>query len=417
MICFQLYRTNIEGLPFCKDLVFACLEIFAYTDRYENPYIESIKMSSCSHCRRSSLDLFVRAFTGVGLPFSSTAGPPISLGWRASARSSHSSTARLSNEVLLDSAPRSDDQYLPFAPDSDNLELDNKPSSRLPLPFHPPLAPRPQDASLSPAEPEIALSKQATTIILEETRRHGPTIKDKTMQSHEPRQHPPQRRQKFQEHHLLNGRSSTPARKIGTYNSSESRPVRGGAAKFPARKPLSSGVPQGRKEQRKEQLQPNSHAVAKAQPLQRQGVVREPRANCDKEAWQIYKDALRQKFPGGWNPHRKLSPDAMEGVRALHSQYPDHFTTPVLASHFKMSPEAIRRILKSKWRPSGEEEEDRRRRWDRRGEKIWTGLVEQGVHPPKRWREMGIGGGPRRKAQDRSGQGQTRSQQDSVPFG
>ncbi|KAB8346049.1 hypothetical protein FH972_023101 [Carpinus fangiana] len=121
------------------------------------------------------------------------------------------------------------------------------------------------------------------------------------------------------------------------------------------------------------------------------------------ESWQIQKGALQDKFKDeGWNPRKKLSPEALEGIRALHAQYPDHFTTPALAEQFKVSPEAIRRILKSKWRPNGEEEEKRMRRWDKRGEKIWTQKVEEGVHPPKKWREMGIGGGPRRQAQDRS---------------
>ena len=45
---------------------------------------------------------------------------------------------------------------------------------------------------------------------------------------------------------------------------------------------------------------------------------------------------------------------------------------------FKVSPEAIRRILKSKWEPNEEEQERRAERWERRGEKIWA-----------RWRETG----------------------------
>ncbi|KAF2664027.1 hypothetical protein BT63DRAFT_361921, partial [Microthyrium microscopicum] len=57
-----------------------------------------------------------------------------------------------------------------------------------------------------------------------------------------------------------------------------------------------------------------------------------------------------------WNPKgKKLSPDTMDGIRALHAQYPTHFTTPVLAKHFEITPEAIRRILKSRWTPSAKE--------------------------------------------------------------
>ena len=116
-----------------------------------------------------------------------------------------------------------------------------------------------------------------------------------------------------------------------------------------------------------------------------------------KEEWQVQKAALKAKFGDqGWQPRKKLSPDALEGIRALHAQYPLKFTTEVLASNFKISPEAIRRILKSRWKPSGEEAEDRRERWEKRGMKIWEKLVEQGEHAPKKWREMGIGaGGPR----------------------
>ena len=116
------------------------------------------------------------------------------------------------------------------------------------------------------------------------------------------------------------------------------------------------------------------------------------------EQWQLHKEALRKKFGDQpWNPRRKLSPDAMDGIRAMNAQYPTHFTTPVLANHFKVSPEAIRRILKSKWQPKPQEEERRRQRWDKRGERIWSSLVEQGIHAPKKWRDMGIGRGPRKR--------------------
>ncbi|KAF1997885.1 hypothetical protein P154DRAFT_496168 [Amniculicola lignicola CBS 123094] len=112
----------------------------------------------------------------------------------------------------------------------------------------------------------------------------------------------------------------------------------------------------------------------------------------EREPWQIHKEALKAKLGGeAWDPRKKLSPDTQEGIRHLQQTHPDKFTTPVLAAHFKVSPEAIRRILKSKWRPSDEEVEDRLKRWDKRGERIWSNLVELGVKPPKKWREMGVG--------------------------
>jgi hypothetical protein len=44
----------------------------------------------------------------------------------------------------------------------------------------------------------------------------------------------------------------------------------------------------------------------------------------------------------------------MEGLRELHRFDPEKFNTPVLAEKFKISPESVRRILKSKWAPSRE---------------------------------------------------------------
>jgi hypothetical protein len=112
----------------------------------------------------------------------------------------------------------------------------------------------------------------------------------------------------------------------------------------------------------------------------------------ERPAWAVQKEALKEKLGGeAWNPRKKLSPDTMEGIRHLNSTQPDKFTTPVLSEHFKVSPEAIRRILKSKWQPSDEEYEARMERWNKRGERIWSNLVEMGVKPPKKWREMGVG--------------------------
>lgn len=114
--------------------------------------------------------------------------------------------------------------------------------------------------------------------------------------------------------------------------------------------------------------------------------------NREREVWQTQKSALAQKFgTQGWAPRKRLSPDALDGIRALNTQYPEKYTTPVLADQFKISPEAVRRILKSRWRPSEEEEVDRRQRWDKRGETIWGQMVEIGIKPPKKWREMGVG--------------------------
>ncbi|KAG6033220.1 hypothetical protein E4U19_006785 [Claviceps sp. Clav32 group G5] len=109
-----------------------------------------------------------------------------------------------------------------------------------------------------------------------------------------------------------------------------------------------------------------------------------------KEHWKIQKEALKEKFPDGWAPRKRLSPDALAGIRALNAQFPDVYTTKTLADKFKVSPEAIRRVLKSKWQPSAEEEQDRQERWFRRGKQVWERQAALGIKPPKKWRAEGI---------------------------
>jgi hypothetical protein len=109
-----------------------------------------------------------------------------------------------------------------------------------------------------------------------------------------------------------------------------------------------------------------------------------------KEDWQIQKGALKEKFPEGWRPRKRLSPDALDGIRALHAQFPEQYTTEVLANNFEVSPEAIRRILRSKWTPSPEHETKRQERWFKRGMNIWTQMAELGKKPPRKWRQEGI---------------------------
>lgn len=100
------------------------------------------------------------------------------------------------------------------------------------------------------------------------------------------------------------------------------------------------------------------------------------------EPWQIQKKALKKKFPAGWNPPKRLSPDALDGIRHLHDTAPERFTTAVLAGQFKVSAEAIRRILKNRWTPSEADMEKRRQRWERRHERIWSQMHELGLRPP-----------------------------------
>lgn len=110
----------------------------------------------------------------------------------------------------------------------------------------------------------------------------------------------------------------------------------------------------------------------------------------NKPRWLHQKEVLKKKFPNGWEPRKKLSPDALAGIRALNAQFPDVYNVPSLSAHFKVSPENIRRILRSKWQPSPDEAEDRERRWFNRGKNIWETKAAMGFKPPKKWREEGI---------------------------
>ncbi|PNY29921.1 Required for respiratory growth protein 9, mitochondrial [Tolypocladium capitatum] len=116
----------------------------------------------------------------------------------------------------------------------------------------------------------------------------------------------------------------------------------------------------------------------------------EPRPRPQGESWQTQKAALKKKFPDGWKPRKRLSPDALAGIRALNAQFPDVYTTQALADKFEVSAEAVRRILKSKWQPSVDEEQERQERWFRRGKQVWGQKAALGVKPPKRWRREGI---------------------------
>jgi hypothetical protein len=117
-----------------------------------------------------------------------------------------------------------------------------------------------------------------------------------------------------------------------------------------------------------------------------------PTPKPKREDWQIQKRANLNKFGDAvWQPRKRLSPDTLEGIRALHASNPAMYSTETLSNQFEVSAENIRRILKSKWRPNDEERDERSARWERRGVRKWTEMAEQGERPPRRWREMGVG--------------------------
>jgi len=117
-----------------------------------------------------------------------------------------------------------------------------------------------------------------------------------------------------------------------------------------------------------------------------------PAPKPKREDWQIQKSANLNKFGNAvWQPRKRLSPDTLEGIRALHASDPATYSTETLSNQFEVSAENIRRILKSKWRPNDEERDERSARWERRGVRKWTEMAELGERPPRRWREMGVG--------------------------
>lgn len=117
--------------------------------------------------------------------------------------------------------------------------------------------------------------------------------------------------------------------------------------------------------------------------------------DADKPEWKKYKESLEKKFEGAsWRPAKRVSPDAVLGMRDLHKSDPNTYNIEVLSDQFKISKEAVRRILKSKFTPNQDEMKDKRDRWERRGEAVWKKLSDTGVRPPKKWREMGVSQGP-----------------------
>lgn len=116
----------------------------------------------------------------------------------------------------------------------------------------------------------------------------------------------------------------------------------------------------------------------------------EEKRKDDRPLWLKQKEALKAKFPEGWKPRKRLSPDALSGIRALNQQFPDIYTTRALSEKFEVSPEAIRRILRTKWEPAEEQDEDREQRWYRRGLSVWQRWAELGRKPPLRWQEAGV---------------------------
>ncbi|CCH58873.1 hypothetical protein TBLA_0B00280 [Henningerozyma blattae CBS 6284] len=86
--------------------------------------------------------------------------------------------------------------------------------------------------------------------------------------------------------------------------------------------------------------------------------------------WLKQKLAIKKKISGErWEPKKKVSRDDMYNIKFLKQRYPDLNATQI-SQIYKVSPDAIRRILKSNWSPNEKELSNLQERWTRRGERI-----------------------------------------------
>lgn len=97
---------------------------------------------------------------------------------------------------------------------------------------------------------------------------------------------------------------------------------------------------------------------------------REKSKDNEVPGWKAQKMAISKKLKGQrWNPSKRLSREEMEGLRLIKSQFP-HLNASQLGQQFKVSPDVVRRILASKWRPTEDEMGRLQERWKQRGERI-----------------------------------------------
>ncbi|ORX98912.1 hypothetical protein K493DRAFT_313444 [Basidiobolus meristosporus CBS 931.73] len=80
-----------------------------------------------------------------------------------------------------------------------------------------------------------------------------------------------------------------------------------------------------------------------------------PSMNMDAPAWARRKMSVEKSLQGNqWNPAKKVARSTMEKIRFLKSELPDEWPIDRISKEFKISFEAVRRILRSKYQPSPE---------------------------------------------------------------
>lgn len=103
-----------------------------------------------------------------------------------------------------------------------------------------------------------------------------------------------------------------------------------------------------------EEVLPDAQTKPSNLSTSQKGIQRDPIP----EAYLAHRATMKRKFPEGWNPPKKLSRQLMDDMRALKRLDPEKFTTDALASQFRVSPEAVRRILRSRWAPDAKRSEE-----------------------------------------------------------
>lgn len=122
--------------------------------------------------------------------------------------------------------------------------------------------------------------------------------------------------------------------------------------------------------QRRPELRAKMEAFMSEESEQNSRVPHGWRKNKHLPEWKRQMYALREKFgTEKWQPRKKLSREAMEGIRVLKEHSPE-LNAGDFAKMFKVSPESIRRILKSSWTPNEDELGKIADRWSRRGERV-----------------------------------------------
>lgn len=91
--------------------------------------------------------------------------------------------------------------------------------------------------------------------------------------------------------------------------------------------------------------------------------------------WTKRDRALKVKH-GNWNPTRKLDRQQIQELRNITRMLP-HLKTVQLSEMFRVSPEAIRRILKSNWVPTDQDED-----------KLLARAEKKRKEKQQRWREQ-----------------------------